>query len=265
MKPPNVIRFLSYNIYTGGISNHQDRFGQIVDVIRSADADVVGICECTDFDKNGRFDSIQRELGMEGVMNRAPSGHHVAILSRRELGSLRPSAGSLTMYHGYASLSFALGWGARVSIAMAHMHPFSSLLRRSEMQILLARARREEQAIVMGDMNSVAPGDDLVAAGATHDYVSTRLRDELGRIDISVIGTAISHGFIDLGASERLPTYPTLLEDKAARYGGRLRLDYILATSAVADRCVQFGVIDDTHAQNASDHLPIFADFSVDG
>jgi len=263
VKQPKVFRVLAYNIYTGANSRHHDRLPDVISVIRRADPDVVGVCECTDFDKNGRFEQLKRELQMDGVMNTAPSGHHVAVISKPAVAAMRPSAGSLTMYNGYATLSVDYPRFGRLGVTMSHLHPFSTLLRQAEMQVLLARSRRDTEAIVMGDMNTVS-ADGLTALSHMADYVATRLRDGNGQIDLSVIATALHNHFVDLGSVRCQPTYPTRLENKCERYGGQVRLDYILSTPNLATRCVRFEVIDDVLSHQASDHLPIYADFTVD-
>ncbi|MDQ3931062.1 MAG: hypothetical protein M3328_18195, partial [Chloroflexota bacterium] len=72
-----------------------------------------------------------------------------------------------------------------------------------------------------------------------------------------------TQGFVDLGASAVGPTYPTRIERKQKEFGAAVRLDYILATSGLASRCRSIRALDEHPAHDASDHLPVLAEFDL--
>lgn len=257
---------MSYNILTGGRSDGRNRLQAIAALIRDTRPDVVGLCECTDFDREGAEDLhfLCTTLGMRAFLNRAPSGHHVGLLYRDD-GSVRDVSGAATgMYNGYVRATVDMGMLGLVTLVVSHLHPFSPHQRLGEMQTLLAKSRKTRDAVIMGDMNNVAPDEATEAVNSAPDHLSTRLKDDRGMLDTRPIAMLRHHGFTDLGArAGRLPTYPTALDEKDVRYGIRLRLDYIFATPALSDVCRDFAVIDGDTAQYASDHLPVIADFEV--
>jgi exonuclease III len=73
----------------------------------------------------------------------------------------------------------------------------------------------------------------------------------------------LTQGFVDLGASRVGPTYPTRLERKQQEHGIMVRLDYILATPGLAGRCRSIRALDVPPAHDASDHLPVVAEFDL--
>jgi endonuclease/exonuclease/phosphatase family metal-dependent hydrolase len=73
----------------------------------------------------------------------------------------------------------------------------------------------------------------------------------------------LTQGFVDLGASSVGPTYPTRIERKQKESDVSVRLDYMFATSNLASRCRSIRVIDEPPAHEASDHLPLLAEFDL--
>jgi exonuclease III len=73
----------------------------------------------------------------------------------------------------------------------------------------------------------------------------------------------LTQGFVDLGASTVGPTYPTRIERKQKESDIAVRLDYILATPGLARRCRSIRAIDELPAHEASDHLPVIAEFDL--
>ncbi|MEA2575722.1 MAG: exodeoxyribonuclease [Chloroflexia bacterium] len=259
------MKVMTYNILEGANLRFGDRTELVIDIIERAGADIVGLCECTGFDAENaaRFKYFRSRLRLDGAITRAPSGHHVCLFYRRGLRTFSRTNLANTMYNGFARVAFESKELGPVTVVMTHLHPFSSWYRVTEVQQVLGRASSSEESIIMGDMNNLAPSDlpfDIDAAGP---QLAGRLSGPDGQIDTLPIRAMLTQGFVDLGASTVGPTYPTRIERKQKESDIAVRLDYILATPGLARRCRSIRAIDELPAHEASDHLPVIAEFDL--
>ncbi|MDQ3930306.1 MAG: endonuclease/exonuclease/phosphatase family protein [Chloroflexota bacterium] len=259
------MKVMTYNILEGGNLRFGDRTELLFDIIERADPDILGLCECTGFDEERatRFKYFRSRLRMDGSMTKAPSGHHVCIFSRRGLRTFSRTNLANTMYNGFARVAFESKELGPVTVVMTHLHPFSSWYRVTEVQQVLGRARSSRESIIMGDMNNLAPSDmpfDLEAAGP---QLAGRLSGPDGQVDLLPIQAILTQGFVDLGASAVGPTYPTRIERKQKESNVTVRLDYIFATPSLASRCRSIRAVDESPSHEASDHLPVLAEFDL--
>jgi len=257
------MKIMSYNILEGGNLSKGDRTELLLEMIRQLSPDIVGLNECRGFakDDHARLLLFQRELGMTGVMNEAQSGNHVALLYRPDIRVVETSGRSISMHNGYARITVDTETLGRVAVVATHLHPFSSTFRVGEMEIVAARAASAPAAIITGDMNSIAPSDAAVDLTNAPRTMSERLRGPSGEIDTQAVSVLLHRGYLDLGQAKALMTYPTMLSQE--RSDPRVRLDYMFASPAIAERCTDFQVRNDQSAQRASDHLPIVAEFDL--
>ena len=258
------MKIMTYNIMDGGYSEVRDRTPLILDTIRAASPDIVGLCEAAGFDQAGgaRLRYYRDQLGMTAFMNAAPSGSHVALLYRPNLEVVDRHADSPAMYHGFAQITVESALGL-TSVFMAHLHPYSSWYRVTEAQTLAAKGLAAGHAIVMGDMNAIAASDLPIDASAIPAHRVARLAGSDGLLDTTVVDTFLNRGYVDLGATGGTPTYPTAIKTDDANREEMLRLDYMFATAEVAQRQRTFSVIDGEMAQRASDHLPLVAEIDI--
>src|SRR5580698_3079571 len=136
---------LSYNICEGGRSKDIDRADVLLDVIRSADPAIVGLCECSGLwdDNSARLKLFESQLGMSAVANHATSGSHIALFSAPSVSIISTGGDSTMMYHGFVRLVISHPKYGRLSIVMTHLHPFSTVLRLAEAETVLANATFE--------------------------------------------------------------------------------------------------------------------------
>jgi exodeoxyribonuclease III len=258
------VKIMSYNILEGGNLSKGDCTDLLLEIIQSFSPDILGLNECRGFqdDDYARLRLFERELGMSGVLNEAQSGNHIAILYRSDLPVVETSGRSISMYNGYARITVETAELGPVAVVATHLHPYSSLFRVGEMQMVAARAAAARAAIIMGDMNSIAPSDartiDLADAPRT---MIERMRDASGDIDTQVVSVLLKRGYVDLGQKDASRTYPTMLSRE--RSNPRVRLDYMFASPPIAERCSGFHVADDAAAHKSSDHLPIIAELDL--
>ena len=302
-----MTRILSYNILVGGTG----RVNQLAQVIASANPDVVGLVEATNVHV---VEALAERLGMQYCIS--GTGKHqmdmqVALLSRfpivrtqvhklsvldkpvLEVGIEEADGGELTVFV------------AHLSAAFAHGRAGNGIRLREVREILpIMQTRQGTPHLLMGDFNSIAPGDRLQGSmllrylvemdqrhaekpkeSIGHPYlnfvVPKRLRflnpllrtiprskllcalfDEAGTLyaphgSIRLLRNA---GYVDsfrrMNPSDRGFTCP------AAAPAGRI--DYIFVSPELAERIEGCRVIsgsDDVLAKEASDHLPVVADF----
>jgi Metal-dependent hydrolase len=258
------LRIAFLNILEGGTGKFGDRTGTLLSLLRDIGADILGLAEATGFlaDDAARLHLFERELGMRSVVCEATSGHHVALLYRATLPVTNTFSSALTMYHGHAGITLDLPGAGETNVIATHLHPFSSILRLAEAQIVLAKAHRTEHAIIMGDFNTLPPSEVYLGINDAPRSMTTRLRGIDGAIDHGPVELLLRNGFRDICGTDHVATYPTPLAGRADADTLKMRVDYLLATETVALRlrCVPPGF---SGAATASDHLPVIVDFGV--
>src|SRR5689334_12421503 len=164
------MKLMAYNILIGGDRQAGDRTSLLLDVIRRAGPDILGLCECKGFEEDGerRLQFFCRELGMEAVMNRAVEGNHVALFYRQGLRPAHASTTNVLMQHGAVRLTLPTVELGPITFLVTHLHAYSSWFRGTEAQTMVAKALSQTpEALIFGDMNAVAATDlplDLAAA-----------------------------------------------------------------------------------------------------
>jgi len=168
------------------------------------------------------------------------------------------------MYNGFSQVRIESKKVGRINVIMTHLHPYSSWYRVTEAQTLLGRASSTQEAIIMGDMNMVAPSElpiDFYYASST---LITQLLGTHQKVDTQAIEVILNQNFRDLAKDIGYGTYPTEVIGAQGPAVNLVRLDYIFATSRLADLCKEIVVPNNSRMQQASDHLPIVADFDCD-
>jgi endonuclease/exonuclease/phosphatase family metal-dependent hydrolase len=223
--------------------------------------------ECNEFQRNGfrTLYRMERELGMRGVLAPASSGFHVALFVR-EGRLIETTLLDHEVHHAALAATLELG-ELRLQIIAAHLTPFGGQARLAEVQQLI-RFMREKHVFVMGDLNSISPVD--AAACSMHGWLPRRrarhlLAESGGAIDTRAISTLLEAELVDTARSgpERSapPTALTPLIEGWQDY--QVRIDYILASPAAAERVVRHGRVDGELAELASDHYPLFVEVEL--
>jgi exodeoxyribonuclease-3 len=142
-----------------------------------------------------------------------------------------------------------------VSVCAVHLNPISAELRLAA----ILHAVVAPPAIVLGDFNAYR-ADDPGAEDALARF-SPRHRARAGTTDASDSGFQALEdaGFVDLFRQ----AHPGEPGHTIAAAGG-LRLDYIFATSDLAQCATRCDVLRSAETARASDHLPLVAEFELD-
>jgi endonuclease/exonuclease/phosphatase family metal-dependent hydrolase len=155
-----------------------------------------------------------------------------------------------------------------LTVVSTHLDPYSGGRRRMEADWLAAAVRRAGPlTLVAGDLNTLDPTVDHTErlAGLPDLYRRRHLRRDGRTVDTRAVSRLLGAGLVDLwphtgGAEPDGLTVPT-------RHGGAefaaMRLDYLLATPAVAALTRRVRVVRDGAADRASDHYPVVADLEL--
>lgn len=294
------MRVLSYNILLGGTP----RIDALDKMIRSAQPDVVGLVEATNA-------HVVEELAKRSGMHFALTGQgkwfndwNVAILSRlpilETIVHTRPQI--FTRRHLLeARLEGSDGQPLTVFVihltASMYKGTWSNLKRRMEVQELLdiMRSHQGTPHLVMGDFNSLAPGDTfsassiiryilqlrinknkklpprplreriaiMVASGLLHFPPGTLLLDRVGyRYAKGGIDLLLQAGYVDSFRH----VHPDQLGFTYPSANPATRIDYIFASPELASSlvcCHELPGGEGVQGKDASDHLPILAEFDI--
>ena len=240
-----TFRILSYNVRRGG----SGREAVLAAVIRSSSADIVVLQEATRPDVVER---VAQDAGMQqwasrpgeslAFMSRAPVAHHAwhkPRVSRHAFLEIVPATATWRVFGVHLSAVHA-AWTERRRVF--------------ELRALLRAIAAHQQGphVLIGDFNTVAPGDLLDIRRLPH-----RLRALVwlsgGRIRWKTIATVLSAGYVD--GFRRL--HPTDAGYTLPTPQPHVRLDYAFVPGGFAQQVSECAVLRTSEAAAASDHYPL--------
>jgi len=155
-----------------------------------------------------------------------------------------------------------------LTVVSTHLNPFSPYRRLREARWLAARYA-SGLVLLAGDLNSLDPGTEHAARLARlGERYRRRHLGPGGTVDTRAIASLTAAGFVDLwrvagdGDGHTAPT---------AEGGGPefsavgMRLDYLMASAAVAAGATHARVVRGDEAEYASDHYPLAVDLTLTG
>ena len=254
-----TLRLVTYNIRHGGVG----RVDAIAAVIRGCKPDVVVLQEATRpdvvralADQAGLAEHGSHRGQSLGFLSRIPIARAVwrrPLLSRHAFLELAPAGRDVHIVGVHLSAVHAAWTERRRLIELA------SLLR-------TVRARQHGFHVLAGDFNTLAPGERLDV-----QRLPPRLRPLVwlsgGSIRWKTVAAVLAAGYADTwrrlhgeGAGDDASgdagwTFPT--------WDPHLRLDYVFAPGAEAERVTRCEVVTAAGVAAASDHLPLFAELAV--
>ena len=256
-----TLRVMAYNILYGGVTGGRDRTPLLTAQVNAVRPDALALSECWGFLDDGaaRMQAFCEAVGMQGELVETATGNHVALLYREPWSPATTATVASPMHHGLVRMELT-NVNSTVQVIATHLNPFSSLARLQEAQVVVSRTRPGEPTLVMGDFNTLPQGYDA-------PLQPRRLLDESLRPDTHVCEYFARAGFTDVLAAHNVTshTYPTPLEPKRDDFPEGVRLDYIMASHKLASACTRAWVVDTPEAGMASDHLPLVAEFTLEG
>jgi len=262
-----TLRVMTYNILEGA----KDRLDVVAAVVRAADPDVLGVTEANGFDDAKRLRDVEKAFGMKAVLGRAKSGFHVAIFTKSAWTVESSGPEFYPFFHAALWAKLRLDKDRHFTAVVAHLNPFSPDERLAEVRALCRHAAPGEKAVLMGDFNCMAPGDDIDASVLELPRnILARFIKEAGdpvEFDRREIALAEWAGFEDVyrKLQPKKPGWTLMTTRFGAALRSRMRIDYLLATSGLARRAVTAEVIETHESRRASDHYPLMAEFDLRG
>lgn len=264
------MKVLSYNTLFGGFDGtKRDRYETQIKLINALQPDVLLLQEAKGFQLNGHALLLETEarLEMRGFLGLAPhTGQNTAIFLRSPLQAISTETDHEHFHHARLSVTATVpGFDAPVTFISVHLCPHAAHIRLREAGYLLNEAAPGGLCLVGGDFNTISPADgtpaDLAQLPA---HFRLRYTEPDG---ITPDGRPLqfleSAGWQELGrisAQQDIPTVPT------AGFSGTefatFRSDYFLATERLAKHLQRYLVIRDDVTDKASDHYPIWAEFT---
>jgi len=241
---------MSYNIRFGGVG----RESALGDSIKAVAPDVVLLQEAT---QPRVVETIARAAGMTAWGSRF--GHSVGYMTRRPVieATWHPIRGSRRTF---LELVLAEPEVRFIGVHLSALHTNWTERRRvRELRALLAGlSGREKDAILAGDFNTLAPGEELDLS-----QLPRRLRVLTwltGRtIRWQTVQIMLVAGFLDgfrlLHPDDAGHTFPT--------WRPHVRLDFVFVPGSFADRIRHCDVARSDGRAEASDHFPLVAEFDL--
>ena len=176
-------------------------------------------------------------LAFAGHRLTTPAGHPARALLEARLAL--PTRGSLTVY-------------------AAHLDHLSEIVRLDQVKDLLLWTSRDRgrSHLLLGDLNSLAPGDYVNQEDAIARLQADAIAGHLVRDGMQALPRLLKAGYHDCfaraGHGAGL-TYGTTHE--------KVRIDYCLAAGPLAEQVTACRRLDDDDVRLASDHFPILTEF----
>lgn len=244
------MRLLSYNIRQGG----QGREAAIAAVIRAAEPDLVLLQEAR------RPETINRIADLAGFAQYgARTGESLGFISRRPVQHAAWHKPRVSRHAFLEIVPAAAEWRV-FGVHLSAVHAAWTEQRRVfELRALLAaiRAHQHGPHVVMGDFNTLAPGELLDVR-----KLPARLRALVwlsgGRIRWRTIQTILDAGYRD-GFRD---VHPDLVGSTFPTWDPHIRLDYLFVPDAFARGVTACRVLASDEGREASDHFPLLAELS---
>jgi exodeoxyribonuclease-3 len=245
------LTLMTYNIKDGG----DERLDAIGRVIEGASPDIVALQELRGVPALGSLTGLRQHVA------RSWRGQPVGLLTARHLRVLASGSVPRPFHHAAAWVRVATANGP-LTVLSAHLFPYWGRIRRTEARWLADFMKRQGDVVLLGDLNSLDPFTDhtVELAALPMQYRRRHLRRSGGQVDTRATALLARRGLVDVflrcgdGQAWTVPT---------TRGGGaeftELRLDYVLATPALAGRFTSCRVVTGGEAESASDHYPVVA------
>ena len=256
-----TLRLMTWNILTGG----GDRLPAIIEVVKAERPDILALQELRDFQRYGHrtMSRFAAEVGMTAHLTRSALGQPVGVLVRPPLEIAGRSGVRWRLHHAAAVVEVPTPSGP-LTVVSTHLNPISPYRRMREAKWLAARYGGP-RTVLAGDLNGLSPADDATSSldGLGPLYRRRHLGPD-GTPDTRALESFLAAGFTDVwqvagsGDGRSVPT-----AGLRGHEFGAMRLDYVLAGSAVAPRARDMSVIRGGTADHASDHYPLRVDLDL--
>ena len=252
------MRVMTYNILDGGVGREH----LITEVTEAVRPDVLVLQEVY---QNGFVERLAGDLAMQHALATGNSTRHMALLSRLPIRTAAAYHPKPPIQHVALEAELEHPQLGSIWLFGVHLLPMLSIVREAwrtwEISAVLRHIgdRRRGPCLVAGDFNTVARDDSVVADPAPS--LRRRLRwFQSRRVFRIAVGRMQAAGFHDCYRH----LHPGLHGYTLPAPDPGVRLDYIFASPPLAARLTHCTVVTDPPAvRQASDHLPVAAEFTL--
>lgn len=253
----SMVRVLAYNV-DGGLAG---RLQAIAAVLAHARADVIALTEAND---RRVVAALAERLGLHHIWANGSGDRHVAVLSRLPIADWRIyNRPPLTQ----AALEATLQIDPQLRITIYNVHLLPYLLLPFEIRrwqavgrlLAIIHQRRPGPHLIVGDLNAIAPGD-RVRQHRNPARMRRVMALQFNLIFRLALPRLLKAGYVD--CFRRVHPHA----DGFTWRPGNLttRYDYVLADPTLAGWLRSCHVVDAIpELAEASDHLPVVADFEI--
>lgn len=260
------IKIISYNIWNG-FEGDSLRRAYFVEWTKNQSADLVILTELVSF-KEKDLVTLGKVCGYPHTALLKEEGYPVGVLSRQLVKTISKQVDGF--WHGMMHVQTQ-----GIDVIATHLSPFEWSYRLDEATKIVDYIHKQnlKDYLVAGDLNAHSPldADEIM----THDSLLVNMQRwdasqkkyrnlRNGRFDFSVIAKFLSVGMEDalgrlIRPAEKRMTYPAAflynwkIDDKRLPLR-RERLDYILLSPSLMERCIRADVYP---VEGVSDHYPV--------
>lgn len=244
------LRVLSYNVWVG-FKNDDKRRDRAAAWIAAQKPDVVALQELNGY----TIDKLQEDARAWGhpyvQLCQVKSGYHLGLTSREPIGNVH-----LVLVKG-VSKGILHGQTCGIDFFVLHLAARPEDVRLRETAVVLPEIRKIQSAdrpsVLLGDFNSPSRLDAAYYQREAKYPAQYNVMDQYyrgGWVDV------VRQHQVEM--SEQQASHPSrLIENK----WGSWRIDYILASPQLADKCIDARVVKESATDDLSDHYPVIADF----
>ncbi len=273
-----TLKVMTYNIWNGfDWGKDNDRKDKLITWVKSQKPDVLALQELNDYTREKLLaDAKKWGHGYAEILKN--DGYPVGITSNKPIEVKEKMLEN--MHHGALHCKIA-----DIDFFIIHFSPFSYKVRHEEAKIILEKlsklSKEQNMYIVLGDFNAVSPFDgdlyknrdtlisSLRASESEHSHIRNLLNGEL---EYGVIGSLLGYPLIDVtqkytsGWDDRVscPTQVLETEKGKGRPENSKRIDYILASPFLSEKCINAKVFNQKETFYLSDHYPVMAEFNFE-
>jgi exonuclease III len=253
-----TFKFMTYNILDGGIN----RENLILQVLKASQPDAVILQEVTNPNIIQNFAKV---LEMKLFLAQGNSRRYLALLSRFPIIFQQNIHPFPPIKHTILEATIEYAPNQHLHLFGVHLVPHFFVAfewwRAWEIKVTLQRAiqKHSEPCLIAGDFNAVAPQDRVIKQGLPL-FLKIMLWLQGGRIFHQVISKTLSAGFTDCYrlVNERKEGFTLPAPDP------HIRLDYIFSNGKLKANLQKCYVVSEpSSVRQASDHLPVVAEFNI--
>lgn len=267
MKPRSGLRLLGYNVKDGW-EHTNAKIAAFTNWVKRYDPDIILFCELNNnvLDNTAiRTDDELLALSKKWGHNHAAIlknwGYPTGITSRYEITDIEKVQLETKPKTGYRVHGFIQAKCKGLDLFACHLSSQDVKTREIEAEEIAGRAKQSAYAVISGDMNTDSRLDEEFVPGSLFQTNHWYDREN----EYSVMDKYLNANFVDafwLFSTAYKTSFPTDRNYATLDQLG-LRIDYMMLSPKLAEKCDFFDTIHSTYTKGGSDHFPNFMHLEI--